>query len=220
VDIRQFKSHKSPDAAWVRVGELASRDTGVAVLSIPHVAPSGRLYDLVTHIGWLGPSRLVFVASEVLYPSTTAVGLEVAILDLAVTPANLTVVPGTDGATSVWPAADGASVYYTIAGDARVFQQVLATGAVSISHDFAGNGVPTSVTVQGRYLGAVVNGGLGLGRSLVRVDLPAGTADALQPPIGPVEQGALAPDGRHVVAGFLTGLPDGPNRDLWLLEFP
>jgi hypothetical protein len=192
-------------------------------MSIPRLAPSGRLYYLTTHIGWLGSSRLVFVGSvgsDVLYPSTTVVGLEVAVLDFSVSPIQLTVVPGTDGATSVWPASDGSSIYYTIAGDTRVYRQILATGEIAISHDFAGTGSPSDVSIRDRYLTAVVSGGVGVGRRLVRVDLLTGNSDVLQPAIGTIEQGSLAPDGRQVVAGLEAGPATAPNRDLWLLAFP
>jgi WD40-like Beta Propeller Repeat len=218
VDLRRYHSHLSPDRGAIRVGDLASRDTGRVVRTIPYLAPSGNLHLLATHIGWLGPTRLVYVGSDVLYPNTTVVGLEVVLLDFSSSPATLTIVPNTGGATSVVPAADSQSIYYTIAGSTEVFHQILATGAVTPVFDFAGAGEPSDLSLEGQRLTVVVD--RQSPGEILRLDL--NTAALLPVPVraGPVESARLSPDTRWIVSQVIDTLGPAPNKNLWLLATP
>jgi len=239
VDARSFRGRVAPDHASIRIGPLTPGDTGIAVLPLPYPAPSGTLHLTVTNLGWLTPTALTYVGSDVIYVGrssrlidTIVVGREVAVLDLVTTPPSVSIVPSTDLATSVWPAADGRSIYYTIAGDSRVLQQVLATGAVTVVHDFGTRGIARDVTVRGTSLVAVVGGRVTFsidptlgpiqrdgGGALVLVDLASGTETDLSLPGLAARRPALSPDGRQLaVEGTDTlAIPD-PN--LWLVYLP
>jgi WD40 repeat protein len=219
VETRRQENHKSPDAVLLRVGELSSGDTGISVTSFPHLAPSGNVHWLATHIGWLGPRQLVYVGSDVLYPSPTIVGLEVAILDFSMQPAIIRIVPNTAGATSVCPAPDGQAVYYTLEGDTRVFHQVLASGTTDIIYDFAGEGIPRDVWVRAGTMGVVLNRP-GQGPEVTRVDLARSVSQAVSVASGPPQGAAFSPDGRSIVVQVLDTLAPSANMNLYLTEVP
>lgn len=188
----------SPDWLGLRVGGMENPSTARVVRSIPYTAPSGRLHNWISYIGWLNPTELVYLGDLAAYPrpsgggppDTLISGLEIMRLDFSGATPVLEVVPGTDIASSV--AVGGPDqIYYTIGGDTRVYRRTLSSGAVDIAHDFAALGIARDVTVQGDRLIAVVGGRVALvdtvygpvqfdaGGRLVSVDLTSGSETIL-----------------------------------------
>lgn len=229
----------APDVGSIRLGTLARTDTGTAIHPIPYLAPSGNLHLAITHLRWLTPTTLTYVGAMAFYgltcgrcQDTTLTGLEVALLDLAASPAAVSIVPNTYPASSVWPAADGASIYYTLGGDSVVYQQWLASGAVTMVHDFGSRGIVRDVSVRGARMVAVVGGQViftndpelgpvqrDRGGDLVMVDLASGNETEVLLPEMLVRRPALSPDGRRVVVEMIPARAR-PIPDLWLLELP
>lgn len=230
VDQRGLRTRLPPDRQTIRIGELMSGDTGAPVRAFPFPAPSGNLHLTATHLGWLSPTLLAYVGSVVDYPrpcsqceaDTVVTGVEAVLLDLSQSPAVVSIVPNTAGATSLWPASDGGSIYYSVSGDTRVLQQVLSTGNVSTVHDFAGLGEPGDISIRGHYMVATVRAGTGQPERLTRVDLTTGQRDLITVNTGTVERGRLSPNGRSMVVQLLDQPPPplAPNVNLWLYEMP
>jgi len=239
-DARSKIGRLGPDVGSIRLGTLGRTDTGTAIRSIPYLAPSGNLHLAVTHLRWLTPTMLTYVGATAFYglecgrcQDTTLTGLEVTLLDLAASPAAVSIVPNTYPASSVWPAADGASLYYTLGGDSRVYRQSLASGAVTVVHDFGALGIARDVSVRGERLVAVVGGAViftddpelgpvqrDKGGPLMLVDLADGQVTGIPLPVVNVRRPALSPDGRRVVVEAMDPTRFRPVPDLWLLELP
>lgn len=205
--------------------------------TIPYPGPSGRIHQSVSQVRWLGDSSLVFVGGKVDYPArclncslvdTLATGLEVVRLDFQGPNVALTMLPGTDQASSV-ATAGGDTVYFTINGDTRVFRLLVSTGALAVVHDFTIGGIARDVTVAAGRLLAVVGGNVTFtndtvlgpiqrdsGGTIVAVDLASGTETTLTSALDLYRHAVLAPDGRHAVAERLLGR----TTDLYLLEVP
>lgn len=206
------------------------------VRALPSPGPSGRVHEEITQVRWLAESVLVYVGQHVSYiapcqgcsPDTLATGLELVRLDFRTAVPVLTMLPGSDQASSVTVAAPD-TLYFTVNGDARVFSVAVSTGSVGIVHDFGAAGIARDVQVAGRRMVAVVGGKVALftdpaagpvqrdsGGSLLLVDLATGNETALGPPGFQFRHPALAPSGARVVAEVVSG----PSTDLWLLEMP
>jgi len=144
---------------------LAEPRKATVLESFPVVAPGGRLHDEAAQLQWLGDRALVYLAQSVRYlalcsfcpPDTISIGLEIARLDLDGAVPSLSVLPGTDGASSL-AAVGNDTVYYTLYGDSRVFRRALGTGVVGVAHDFGVAGTPRDVRVGSGRLVAVVGG--------------------------------------------------------------
>lgn len=205
--------------------------------TIPYPGPSGRVHQAISQVSWLGGNALVFIGQKVDYPAlcnscslvdTLATGLEVVLLDFSGQTPVLTMLPGTDQASSVATAGND-TVYFTLNGDSRVFRLQVSNGSLSTAHDFGAGAIARDVAVRAGRLVAVVGGNvvfendttLGLvqrdgGGTLVAVDLASGAETILTPPTEFYRHAALAPDGRHVVAEAVFGR----TTDLYLLEVP
>jgi hypothetical protein len=241
VDARSLQGRVAPDKGAIRVGGLAPGDTGALVRSLPYPAPSGVLHATATHLGWLTRDLLTYIGADVFYTrpcqgcklDTVVISREAVLLDLATTPATVHVIPNTAEVSSVFPAADGLSIYYTRQGNTRVYQQVLASGAETLVHDFGSRGIARDVNVRGSILTAVVGGKVSYGVDpllgprqvdsggvLYRVDLISGTELQLPLAIGTVQHPALSPDGATVVVEGIDTLAPPPRTDLWLFRLP
>lgn len=226
----------APYAQQLVVAPMDHPDRARVLQTIPYPGPSGRIHQAVTHVHWLGDSSLVYVGQKVNYSApcpgcdldTLPTGLEVVRLDFSGPATVLTMLPGTDQASSV-TAAGNDTVYFTVNGDSRVFRLQVSSGALSTAHDFGAGNIARDVTVAAGRLAAVVGGKVSFGDdpalgpvqrdsggTLVMVDLANGTETALTPPLEFYRRAALAPDGRHVVAERLLGR----TTDLYLVEAP
>jgi hypothetical protein len=132
-----------------------------AVTIVPYAAPSGRTHGNISHLQWLSPTRLVYLGEDLFYqgstflPDTFTTGLEIMRLEVG-PPISLSVVPGTEYASSVAAGGDDDTIAYTLGGDTRVFLQSLSTGAVSVIHDFGAAGIARDVQLRGNTLVAIV----------------------------------------------------------------
>jgi len=206
---------------------------GRVLRTIPYPGPSGRIHQAVSQVAWLGDSALVYVGQKVQYAGfrpldTISTGLEIVRLDFRGPVPVLTMLPGTDQASSV-TAAGADTVYFTINGDSRVLRLVVSIDSLAVAHDFGTGNIARDVQVAAGRLVAVVGGnvsyvndpGLGLvqrdgGGTLVLVDLATGSESALTPTGAFYRHAALAPDGRAVVAEAVSGR----TTDLYLLRLP
>lgn len=224
----------APYAQQLVVAPWDQPDRARVLRTIPYPGPSGRMHQAVTQVRWLGDSALVYVGQKVDYSApcagceldTLPTGLEVVKLDFSGSAPVLTMLPGTDQASSVATAGDD-TVFFTLNGSSRVFRLQVSIEALEVVHDFGPGNIARDVQVAAGRLLAVVGGnvsygdvpGLGPvqrdgGGVLVLVDLASGGENALTPPTAFYRHPALAPDGRHVVAEQVFGR----TTDLYLLE--
>lgn len=216
------------------------------VETFPLLTPGGRTHDEAAQIRWLDDRSLVYLAQSVRYvpgcpfcsPDTIHIGLEIARIDLGGPAPTLSILTGTDQASSLTTVGSD-TVYFTVYGDSRVFRLALGSGVLGVVHDFGGGASPRDVQVSGGRLVAVVGGSVEFrvdsvlgpiardrGGDLHVVDLQTG-ADQPQPVAGLLFRHlALDPSGRVVIAegrpivivgSDTTFLPAG---DLWRLQLP
>lgn len=226
----------APYAQQLVVAPWDQPDRARVLQTIPYSGPSGRIHQAVTQVHWLGDSSLVYVGQKVNYSApcpgceldTLPTGLEVVRLDFSGSATVLTMLPGTDLASSVTTAGND-TVFFTVNGDSRVFRLRLAVDSLDVVHDFGPGNIARDVQVASGRLVAVVGGNVSFendpalgpvqrdgGGTLVLVDLVGGGERTLTPPTAFYRHAALAPDGRHVVAEAVIGR----TTDLYLLELP
>lgn len=215
---------------------LAEPSNARVLKALPYAGPSGRGHEEITQLRWLSDSVLVYVGQHVSYippcqncpPDTLPSGLELVRLDFRSPAPVLTMLPGSDEASSVAVAAPD-TIYFTVNGDSRVFSLALSTDSVAVVHDFGAAGIARDVQVAGRRLVAVVGGNVSFftdpaagpiqkddGGTLVLVDLDTGVETPLTPGGLPFRHPALAPSGSVVIAELMFN----KSADLWLVEVP
>jgi hypothetical protein len=207
--------------------------SGAEVVRVPYTVAGEPMHNTISHLHWLGPTRLTFVGSLRTYRNscmlpcvrqdTIQSGLKVGVLDLA-TPGSLpALLPGTEFASGVSPGPSEGEIYFTLGGDTRVYRRVLATGETNVIHDFGAAGIARDVHVAGNKLTAIVGGRahfivdpelgpiqVDSGGFLHVVNLGSGSDAALDGP-GVFRHPALAPTGDRVVAeGFSLTIVDVP----------
>jgi hypothetical protein len=224
-----------PNVSAIVVAPLSNPNASHAVQSLPYFAPSGRTHWGISHLRWLDASRLVYVGEDVSYPrgcsscppDTLRVGLEIAILDLAPSAIAITIVPGTDSATSVTVGASSDTIYFTRGGEAVVYRHIFSSGVTDSVHDFGAGRLVRDVAWAAGRLFVVVDGLPDIGGD-VHILGPTPGSDLLVEAPGSggevvwYERPAPSPDGRRFVAqGYL--LISGSivsSRDIWLYELP
>jgi len=190
------------------------------VRALPFTPAGGTRQDYAGHLRWLTADALVYLGQrfvaqrpcpELCPLDTLRVSTEVTTLSMA--DGTAAVVPGTELATGVAAVSDGAAILYTLPNDARIYQRVLAGGAVTVVHDFGAAGVARDVAAAGNRVAAIVGG-----RVAFSVDPRAGSVQwdsggvvhvvelgedgsvALDTPGRLYRRPALSPDGTRVVA--------------------
>jgi len=211
----------APDVGAIRIGTFDPADPGKPVRTLPYLAPSGLVHDVPTHLAWLSPDELVYVANSAAFFAECRncpilehlQGLEIVRLVLQPEPATVVIVPGTTGATSLSVASDGSGFYYTLAGDSQVHFHDVATGLSTVVHDMAPLGVPVDASVHNNLLAARI------GDTLAFVTLPSGTTSVYADSNWILRAATLSPDGGHVAIEVEQRLQ--PQLvDLYLLEVP
>ena len=213
--IAYLRSARSPlNSGWVnRVLVSVSPDGAIREVAATPLADPVQPYAGLSQLRWLDESRLVYLAEDyqVVFclgcvPYDRATPLFIVTVDLTTEPATFTKVPGTTGATGVAVLGPD-SILFTMRGDARVYRQVLSTGAVTPVWDFGAGHSVLWAQQAGSRLTALVDGAAWL------VDLGAATATQIGAPSGSgYESLALSPDGRRLAAGRAG--------DLWLFDLP
>lgn len=207
--------------------------------TLPSTSPSGRPYEAISHIGWLGPSRLIYLEETVRYPrpcrtcalDTVRTGIELVTLDFAAPTPVLAVVAGTDSASSVavGGGATGDTIYLTKNGDSRVYRYVFSSGQTDTVHDFGAAGIARDIAFANGRLLAVVGGDVSYvvdsilgaaqldnGGELHFVTLATGAEAVIGDSMSRFRRPQFSPDGaRVVVESWTTG-----SGDLWLLDAP
>lgn len=219
-----------PSGAELVLASVEAPETPLRVLQpIPNA---------ISHIAWLGPSRLVYLEEKVRYPracsscapDTVRTGLGLVTLDFTAPTPVLAVVPGTDGASSVAVGATGDTIYFTRNGDGRVYRRAFSSGQTDTVFDFSFAGIARDVDVANGRLVAVVGGNVAyafdsiLGESQVDdgghlhlVILATGAGSVLGDTSFFYRRPSFrrAGGGRLVVEQWLGGF-----SDLWLLDVP
>ncbi len=218
---------------------------------VPYTLPGGRVHTRVARVDWLDEDRAVYLGEWLVYrvpcmfcePDTIRVGREGVMVNLAGGTPSLSIIPGTEDATSLAASPGGSHVYLTFPLDTRVFRLPPAGRVPELVHDFAAYGIVRDVAVSGDRLVAVVGGtvtpmsdpflGTWLeddGGQIVHFDLGSGEVT----PIPPVysftlaRRPVLSPPGTapRIAAEIYIPDPDGrdgplnPIPDLWLHEAP
>lgn len=199
----------------------------VKFLPIPYFF-NARSQQGVAFVQWLDATRLVWLGEGVIRSSLDNVesGYEIIIGDPALGyPAGLTLVPGTNYASSVARGGNSDTLYYTLGGDSLVYRRTLSTGAVDTVANFGALGIARDVQVKAGRLTAVVGGSvtwgphatLGMaqydgGGPIYAVDLPAGAPVLVTQAFDEYRHAVLSPDGQYVVAEQFG--------DLWRIALP
>lgn len=217
-----------------------------AAESFPLLAPSGRTHDEAAQLHWLNDHSLVYLAQSVRYlppcafcgPDTISIGLEIARIDFGGSAPAVSILPGTDQASSLTTVGSD-TVYFTVYDDSRVFRLALGSGALDVAHDFGVGAIARDVQVSAGRLVAVVGGSVEFrvdsvlgpiardrGGDVHVVDLQSG-ADQPRAAAGLLFRHlALDPSGRVVIAEGRPIVINGadttflPAGDLWRLQLP
>jgi len=227
----------TPDVQELVVAPLADPNAVRVLRAVPYSLPSRPPHQGISHLGWLTPGRLIYLAERVTYPQacsgcapdTVRTGIEIVSLDFAAATPVLAVVPNTDSASSVAVGATGDTIYFTRNGDSRVYRYAFSSGLTDTIHDFAATGIARDVGVSSGRLVAVVGGDVTyvvdsvLGASQVDrggelhfVILATGAETVIGDVTSRFRHPALSADGTRV-ATEVWALGRG---DLWLMNVP
>jgi hypothetical protein len=204
-----------PEHTELVAGTLDDPFGGPVLRGLPFTGSDGRFYVDLSQPQWVDESGLVFIArvQEIVFPCPGC-DPEVILRDagiahlLADGSGTVSLLPGTETATSVATGGDGV-ILFTRPDDTRIFRRALDTGAESVAHDLA-PAVPFRLSVAGGRILAQAAGSVHL------IDPEAGTvtevtSSALANPV-------LHPDGTLVVGLMFD--PDTFDSDLWRLTLP
>lgn len=195
---------------------------GRTLRTLPFYTSSGRQELTTWTPRWLTPDRIAYLGvlefweGETFAPDTFFTGEEVMLLQLAGdTIGSLTVVPGTDYASSVSadPAVDPDAIYYTLGGDSIVYRRHLTSGVVDTVHNFGAGRIVRDVSVRGTTLAAIVGDSVVFqdeaahgwvqrdeGGDLAVVDLTTGSEVVYtRAPIWLFRHPEISPDGKRLV---------------------
>jgi hypothetical protein len=239
-----------PNTAALAVSTSLDPRGASQVRTLPYAIPGEPPHVVAQQLKWLDAGHLIYVAGSrtfnTLTRDTVISNLAVALFDFAAggLPA---VVPGTTCASGVTAGPQAGEIYYTLGGDTRVYRRVLATGEVSVVHDFGAGAIARDVQITGSRMTAVVGGRVAFvndpalgptqfdnGGVVHVVDLPSGTDQAIDHPELMFRRPALSPSGdRIVVEGYrliitvintptttLTDTIVSRGSDLYMLEAP
>jgi len=226
----------TPDVQALVVAPLSDPNAVRVLRSVPYSLPSRPPHQGISHLAWLTPTRLIYLAERVTYPQacsscapdTVRTGIEVVTLDVAGATPLLAVVPGTDSASSV-AVATSDTIYFTRNGDSRVYRFAFSSGQIDTVHDFAAAGIARDIGLANGRLVAVVGGDVTyvvdsvLGASQVDhggelhiVTLATGAETVFGDATSHFRRPALFPDGTRLV----TEVWSNGKADLWLMDVP
>ena len=203
------------------------------VRSIPFQG-DGHFYAGIGRPVWIGDGDLAFagIVQAVVLPcpanpdcAPVAISYPQHLLRLSpASPGVVSVIPGTEFATSVSGGETADVIYYTIANDTRILRQELSTGAVRSVHDFGPGRIPREVHYSNGRIAAIVGGFVSvlvdpLGPlqnsgpgNLVVVDLAIGNEEVPDASAAAMyQQPALSPSGEGLVAVRFDVESSGPG---------
>jgi hypothetical protein len=232
----------TPDVHALVLGSV-DRPNDVRVLRSFPYTNADRVHSSLSHLGWLGPSRLVYLAEEVTYPrdcsscapDTVRTGVEIMTLDFSGAVPALATVPETSNPLSLAVGATGDTIYYTRNGDSRLYRYTFSSAKTDTLWDFAPHQLPRAIQVRGSRVYVVLDGRLDLGGDPHVIDLAAGTDVLIDYPAGfnrmlLHRRLSISPDGRRlalesllaevrVVGGVADTVPLGPTN-IWRYDLP
>jgi hypothetical protein len=229
--------------SWIGQQKLGDASLFVASMSdpvlatritrIPYTAPNGKIHSSVRSPAWLSSTSLVYLAEQLFYqgstffPDTFVTGVDIVRMNLNNDVAQLQVITGTDNASSVAVTGEPEVIYYTLGGDSRVYRRDLASGTVTVFHDFGAGQIARDVTVHGNRLVAVVGGSVVYqpdhpiwgpvqwdeGGDLHFVDLTTSTRTAFATDTVLFRHPVFSPDGGRIVVEVSPFAPVQMNPD-------
>ena len=225
-----------PDAQELVVAPVANPNAARVLQRIPFTASWGTTYEALSHLTWLGPSRVAAVGERLYYPvpcrscqtDTVRTGIGVLIIDFAATPV-LTRLTVADSASSLAADRSGDTLYFTRDGDSLVYRHMFSSGQTDTLYDFGSLGIARDLSVANGKLVAVVGGAVSYNvDSVLGGSQPddGGPLFLLTPGSLPVQIGnsawlfrrpAVSPDGTHLVVAAWNA---APTADLWLFQLP
>lgn len=130
------------------------------IMRFPYIAPSGLNHDAPLYLRWVNPTTLAYIGAEAgcCNKDTLRFGEQIVLLDISGATPVKTFVPDTYRANALGVTADGLSLYYTFYGDHRVYQRNIASGAVSVIHDFGTGHIVRDPDIVGTRLVATIDG--------------------------------------------------------------
>jgi len=160
-----FRFDRAPSTRYLALATVSDPERFRVLARFLFRSPAGQLEENAADIGWVDDSTIVYLAEawqpppgELPAGDTLIYGLEIGLVDLRGGGAALSIVPGTQWASSVAVGDTAGVIYYTLGGDSRVFRRSLATGDVSVLFDFGSAGIARDVQVRDGRLVAVVGG--------------------------------------------------------------
>jgi len=202
---------------------------------LPFTPTGGSSQDYAGHLRWLTADALVYVGQRFVaqHPCPEPCPMDTLLVSTEVTTLSAatgagTAVPGTELATGVAPILDGTAILYTLPNEPRIYRRVLASGDVTVVHDFGPAGVARDVHAAGNRVTAIVGGRVAFsvdpragpvqwdsGGVVHLVELGETGALVLDTPGRLYRRPALSPDGTRIVAeGYpliITGPPSAPD---------
>ena len=183
------------------VATVESPAAATVVRSLPFQGPE-QFYAGIGRPAWIADGELAFpgIVESVVLPcpgdpecSPVLIAYPRHLLRLSTSaPGTVTVIPGTDFATSVTGGEVSGVIHYTVANDTRIFRQDLSTGAVRPVHDFGPAGIPRELSFANGRIAAIVGGNV----------------NVLIDPLGPLQTSG---PGHLVVVDLATGAEEVPD---------
>ncbi|MFN2570501.1 MAG: hypothetical protein ABR537_02645 [Gemmatimonadales bacterium] len=225
----------SPNVQAIVVAPLRTPNAARVVRALPYSAPSGRTHWGITNLRWLDATHLAYIGQDVSYPrgcsscppDTLRVGLEIAVLDIAPAVPVVTIVPGTDSASSLAVGATSDTIFFTRERDSVVYRHVFSSSATDTVHNFGSGHLVRDVAWAAGRLFVVVDGQPDIGGD-IHILGPGPGVDSLVP--GPSVAGFVwyqrpspSPDGRRFLAQGYAIAADSTvtsTLDVWLYELP
>ena len=159
--VSRIGNQKSPRME-LALGTLETPVPATALTPVPYFASSGKTHGLIASPAWLDDDHFVYLAQYLWYqgstfmPDTFSTGLEIVHGAVSGEGATLTVVPGTEEASSVAVGDQPGTVIATFGGDSRVYRVDLSTGARTEIWDFGAAGIARDAHLAAGKLVAIV----------------------------------------------------------------
>ncbi len=155
----------SPNASALVLATLARPWEFVKLALMPNTLPGGRVHGRAARMDWVDEDHAVYLGEEVYYktcagciPDTVRIGREGVLVDLAGGAPALTIIPGTEDATSLTTAPGSGYLFLTRRLDTRVYRLPLSGGIPEEVYDFGPLGVARDLALADGRLYAIVGG--------------------------------------------------------------
>jgi hypothetical protein len=224
-------------AIWI--AGLATNAPPRVVMRFPYNAPSGKAHDGPIDLRWVRPGLLAYIGFEAgcCNKDSQRFGEQIVLLDVSGATPVRTFVPDTYRANALGASADGQSLYFTFYGDHRVYRRTIATGDVTVLHDFGAGHIVRDPDIVGDRMVATIDGlpnfqdlppfdsvAIDHGGFLVLVNLTTGEENRIAGDERLYKKPRLSPDGRRLAAeGYpvtftSTDTIVSGSSDLWIFE--